>query len=78
MNLAREAVEFYRTNGRAWPQAQTLYLLPIFNGGCPWAREYWIARNEQTPKILYWAFDQFCLFSRPPGEPPRTDRTQSI
>ena len=73
MNLAKETVEFYRTDGRNWPQDKTRHLIAVFNGGCPWKREYWLARNEQTPKILYWAFDQLCLFSwqrRPaPGRP---------
>ena len=78
MNLAKETVEFYRTDGRDWPQEQTRHLIAVFNGGCPWKREYWLARNEQTPKILYWAFDQFCLFGWLPGVPPRGDRTQSI
>ena len=78
MNLAREAVEFHRTDGRDWPVSQVRYLLPIFNGGCPWEREYWLARNEQIPKILYWAFDQFCLFSREPGVPRRGDRTEVV
>ena len=51
MNLAKETVEFYRTDGRNWPQDKTRHLIAVFNGGCPWKREYWLARNEQTPKI---------------------------
>ena len=52
MNLVSEAIQFYSTGGRNWPQSRTLDLLPFFNGGCPWKREYWEARNE-PPKILY-------------------------
>ena len=78
MNLARETIEFYRTNGRDWPLSQVLHLIAVFNGGCPWKREYWLARGEQIPKILYWAFDQVCIFSWEPGVPTRGDRTQNI
>ena len=50
MNLAREAIEFYHTDGRDWPLSQVHYILAAFNGGCPWERELAIARSEALPR----------------------------
>lgn len=77
MNLARAAIEFYRSDGRVWPVSQVRYLVAAFNGGCPWERELAIARAEALPRIVLWAFDQFCLFSWR-TDPRRGDRSQFV
>jgi len=43
----------------------TAYLVPWFNGGCPWTTEYMSAINQSIPLVCFWAFDHFCLFSWP-------------
>lgn len=63
-DLASAAVRF-ATDVLAWPRAAVAYLLPIFNGGCPWEREYLAARNAGIPIIALWAFDHICLLSWP-------------
>jgi hypothetical protein len=45
----------------AWEKADIGYLVPCFNGGCPWATEYLQAKRESIPLIVFWALDHFCL-----------------
>jgi hypothetical protein len=52
-----------------WPLAKRRYLIPVFNGGCPWQREYLAARDAGVSIINYWAFDHFCLFGWDVAEP---------
>jgi hypothetical protein len=49
--------------GVGWPLAQTGYLVPVFNGGCPWPDEYVAARNAKLPLINLWALDHLTLLS---------------
>ena len=51
MNLAREAIEFYRTDGRNWPQDQILHLIAVFGGGCPWKRETGSREASRPPRF---------------------------
>ncbi|MCC6591617.1 MAG: hypothetical protein IT168_33330 [Bryobacterales bacterium] len=68
---AREAITFPCTV-LSWPKADTAYLVPIFNGGCPWHREYLAAVNGGVPLINLWAFDHICLMSWPVPLPTNT------
>lgn len=45
----------------SWPRSNVRYLVPWFNGGCPWPREFLKAKNESVPVINFWAFDHICL-----------------
>jgi hypothetical protein len=49
----------------SWAQADTRYLVPWFNGGCPWAAEYLFCVNEGTPALNMWAFDHLNLIDQP-------------
>lgn len=57
---ALEAIRFPTVVG-SWAKADTAYLLPWFNGGCPWPAEYLAAVNHGVPLIVFWAFDHVCL-----------------
>ena len=72
LDLAREVMEFPVDLG--WPLEKIRYMLPIFNGGCPWVREYRIARDIGIPVINFWAFDHVCIFGLPVREPARAAR----
>jgi len=72
---ARWAMSYPVTTG-TWPRADVRYLVPLFNGGCPWTSEYLRARNEGVPVINFWAFDHVCIFGwpLPLPEPARAAR----
>jgi hypothetical protein len=61
---ARWAMQFPVLNG-SWPQSLVRYLVPDFNGGCPWPAEYLIASNADVPIINFWAADHFCFYGWP-------------
>jgi hypothetical protein len=63
-SLAQATIQFPYTVG-TWPQLYTRYLLPWFNGGCAWSREYLFNVNAGTPSLGMWAFDQLCLLGWP-------------
>ena len=65
MTLAKQAMSVAFTSPLTWPLANTAYLIPIFNGGCPWQTEYLSALNFSLPSLNPWAFDHFCLLSWP-------------
>lgn len=48
-----------------WSKADSRYLIPWFNGGCPWPLEFIFSNRESVPGINFWAFDHFVLFSWP-------------
>lgn len=62
LELAKESATF-AYDVVSWSKSDTRYLIPWFNGGCPWTLEYLFTVNESTPHINFWAFDQFCLLS---------------
>ena len=62
MDKAREAVRFPYTSPLSWDQADVMYLVPWFNGGCPWREEYLIAGREQLGGVAFWAWDHLGLF----------------
>ena len=61
---AQAAIRFPIVLG-SWPVAAMAYLVPWFNGGCPWTSELLQALNQSVPLVCFWAFDHFCLFSWP-------------
>ena len=62
---AAQAFAWPTTAPRNWPAADVAYLLPVFNGGCPWPAEFLEARNAGVPSLTFWAFDHLALLSWP-------------
>ena len=48
-----------------WTPADTAYLVPVFNGGCPWPREFLQARRRNYAQIHFWAFDHISMMGWP-------------
>ena len=71
---AQAAIAFPVTTPGSWPVTATAYLVPWFNGGCPWTMEYVCALNQSIPLICFWAFDHLCLFSWPLPLPKEVGR----
>lgn len=65
LTLALQALSFPSTSPLTWPLADTAYLIPVFNGGCPWPLEFLATLSAVTPNVNFWAFDHFCLLSWP-------------
>ena len=49
---AQAAIAFPVTTPGSWPVTATAYLVPWFNGGCPWTMEYVCALNQSIPAHL--------------------------
>jgi hypothetical protein len=52
------------TTSLSWPASAVGYLIPWFNGGCPWDRE-WLAITDPAlnpASVCFWAFDHLCAF----------------
>ena len=47
LDLSRDVMEFPIKLG--WPLDSIRYMVPIFNGGCPWLSEYRIAQGLGIP-----------------------------
>jgi len=70
---AYEAMTFPWTSPMAWTRATSAYLIPWFNGGCPWDRE-WLAVSDAAVNpswIGFWAIDHLCSFGWPLPLPVR-------
>ena len=65
LTLALQAISFPLGSPLSWPLADTAYLIPIFNGGCPWTLEFLATLRAIVPSVNLWAFDHFCLLSWP-------------
>jgi hypothetical protein len=74
---AEETVRFPYTIG-TWSKSDTRYLMPWFNGGCPWEREYLFNMNASTPCITLWAFDHGCLMGWPLPLPLNQSRAKFL
>ena len=60
LDKARGAVRFpFET--LIWAKADVRYLLPWFNGGCPWGAEYLTAGRERVGGVGFWAWDHLAL-----------------
>ncbi|MGE5571085.1 MAG: hypothetical protein ACM3S5_18780 [Rhodospirillales bacterium] len=62
----------------SWPKADTRYMLPWFNGGCPWDREYLFTLAEGTPHVNLWAFDHLCLMTWPMPLPSPSGNARAL
>ena len=72
LDLVHDVIEF--PIGLGWPLDSVRYMLPVFNGGCPWVREYRMAKNAGIPVMNLWAFDHVCIFGLPVLEPAKPAR----
>ncbi|MBS1872475.1 MAG: hypothetical protein JSU00_04625 [Acidobacteria bacterium] len=72
LNLVRDVMEFPIQLG--WPLDSIRYMMPIFNGGCPWIAEYRLAADLKIPYINLWAFDHVCIFGLNVKQPARPAR----
>jgi hypothetical protein len=59
LDFAVETMRFPLDFG--WPKNSVRYMVPVFNGGCPWTREYKLASSLGIA-VNFWAFDHFCIF----------------
>lgn len=64
LDLAKEGIS-YAFDTLAWPKSKVRYLIPWFNGGCPWKREYLQCRGLRLPHINFWALDHLSLLAWP-------------
>lgn len=71
---AQQTIQFPYKAG-TWAKADTRYLMPWFNGGCAWQREYLFNVNTGTPSLGMWAFDQLCLMGWPLPLPKNVSRS---
>jgi hypothetical protein len=59
---AAESMRLWQgAEGFGWPRNQVAYLIPWFNGGTPWQREYLEARLVNPGEIHFWALDHYRL-----------------
>jgi hypothetical protein len=65
LDRSKESIRFATSSPMGWALADTAYLMPIFNGGCPWESEFLAAVNAGVPLIVLWAFDHLTLYSWP-------------
>ena len=65
LDEASQTIAFPEASPLSWAQSATAYLMPLFNGGCPWKSEYLRTVNAGAPLIILWAFDHFCLLGWP-------------
>ena len=72
LDLATDVMRFPLNLG--WPRDSVRYMIPVFNGGCPWTREYKLAAGLGIPAVNFWAFDHFCIFDWDVLEPERSAR----
>ena len=75
MNLAKEAVTFAFTGAQSWPLADIAYLVPWFNGTCPWKSEFQSASQLGLGLINFWAYDHLALMSWPIPFPSPLNRS---
>ncbi len=60
LDLSREALRFAEVEG-SWDRSQVMVLIPWFNGGCPWEREYRLWRELRQAGACFWAVDHGSL-----------------
>lgn len=57
VDRARTAMTIWKGPDFDWPETAVTYLLPWFNAGTPWQREYLTALREGPSTIVFWALD---------------------
>lgn len=54
---AKTAMALWKGPAFSWPEQDTTYLLPWFNAGSPWEREYLLSLLHGPSHITFWALD---------------------
>jgi len=75
---ARAAMALPATAPLSWPAPAVGYLIPWFNGGCPWDRE-WLAVTDPALNpawVGFWAIDHLCSFGWSLPLPDRKSNSQ--
>ena len=62
LNRARESMSLWKGPRFEWPAEAVTYLLPWFNSGSPWEREYLLALEDGPAHLAFWALDHKRLF----------------
>ena len=65
LDLARQAILFAFTDPMSWDIGSVAYLIPWFNGTCPWPREFKLASTRGLGLINFWAYDHLAMMSWP-------------
>jgi hypothetical protein len=75
---ARASMALPATAPLSWPASAVGYLIPWFNGGCPWDRE-WLAVTDPALNpawVGFWAIDHLCSFGWSLPLPVRKSNSQ--
>lgn len=75
LDLALQAIMFPSTSPMSWPATDVAYLVPWFNGACPWQSEYRLASSLGLSLVNFWAYDHLALMSWPIPFPTPTRRS---
>ncbi len=75
LDLAEQAISFALTPQLSWSSSDVAYLVPWFNGTCPWTYEFYSASARQLALINFWAYDHLALMSWPLPFPTPTRRS---
>ena len=71
LDLAEQAINLAISLPFSWQTADVAYLVPWFNGTCPWKHEFHSASTRGIGLINFWAYDHLALMSWPlPFTPP--------
>jgi hypothetical protein len=65
MDRAQQAIVFALTPPLSWDTSSVAYLIPWFNGTCPWPREFLGAASRGLNIVNFWAYDHLSLMSWP-------------
>ena len=65
LDLATQAISFALTPQLSWNASDVAYLVPWFNGTCPWPYEFQTASALGLASINFWAYDHLALMSWP-------------
>ena len=60
---AEQAIYFALTSPMSWTTADVAYLVPWFNGTCPWPAEFRLADSRGIALINFWAYDHLAMMS---------------
>ncbi|MFL6414803.1 MAG: hypothetical protein ACJ74Y_03935, partial [Bryobacteraceae bacterium] len=63
LDLAEQAIYFALTSPMSWDTADVAYLVPWFNGSCPWPAEFRFADSRGIALINFWAYDHLAMMS---------------
>ena len=75
LDLAEQAISFALKSPMSWALEDVAYLVPWFNGSCPWPTEFLFADSRGIGLINFWAYDHLAMMSWPLPIPTPTRRT---